>query len=135
MTAKALQDSGFPTALTDAQATALGMKAYFHGTTYNGGNAPTVSGSGFSNLRSLFIPYQMQDGTWRMRFNIRGGNSNLASVSIVVNGVSFQTEYQAIAVTQLTGSSQLPVQAYVDSGGTNITALWNATINGAAWAY
>lgn len=134
MTAKALQDPGFPTALTDSQATALGLKLYFHGTNYNGGNAPTVSGSGFSNLRSMFIPYQMQDGTWRMRFNIRGGNTSLVTVSITINGVTFSAQYNAIAVCQLTGATQALVQSFTDISNSTLVGQWSAAVNGAAWA-
>ena len=32
--------------MSDALATTLGHKQYLHGTNYNGGNAPTVSGAG-----------------------------------------------------------------------------------------
>jgi len=62
-----------PTSLSNSQATALGLKQYFHGTTYNGGNSPTVSlygggGTLTSIATSYFIPYQLQDGSWMLRF-------------------------------------------------------------------
>lgn len=64
-----------PAAMTDSQATALGLKVYSHGGTYNGGLAPTITlNSGGGTLDSVqigdFVPYQVQSGGWRMRFNV-----------------------------------------------------------------
>jgi hypothetical protein len=92
--------------LDNPTATQLGLKQYLHGTTYNGGNAPTVtslSGSGtFSVIRALFIPYQMQDGTWRMRLTINVTYSSTNStVVLLINGITFSTVanfYQSLAV-------------------------------------
>jgi hypothetical protein len=85
-----------PTALSDVDATKIGFKEYRHGTTYNGGIAPTItlsSGGGTLNSVELgvFIPYQMQSGVWRMRFNIKVTLSNTSRTSAVlaVNGVTF----------------------------------------------
>ena len=54
--------------LDNVTATRLGLKQYLHGTTYNGGNAPTVTvsiGGALSSITfSSFIPRQMQDGSW-----------------------------------------------------------------------
>lgn len=66
-----------PGSLTDVQATELGYKIYEHGGSYNGGLAPTITlasdpaGGSLSSVEiGQFIPYRMQDGSWRMRFNI-----------------------------------------------------------------
>jgi hypothetical protein len=64
------------TNLDNASATRLGLKAYAHGGSYVSGLAPTIAlSSGGGTLSSVtgssFIPYQMQDGNWRMRFNFR----------------------------------------------------------------
>jgi len=49
-----------PTAYSDADATRMGLKQYLHGTSYNGGISPTVTGIGSVStiLRAVFIPYQ-----------------------------------------------------------------------------
>jgi len=114
MTQKALQDSGFPIALTDAQATALGMKTYLHGTTYNSGIAPTVTSgeSGFSVSRAAFVPYQMQDGSWRCKFNIQVAVSaaTRTSITININGLTFSNAGEQAAYgwnRSATSSSQL----------------------------
>jgi len=78
------------TSLTDAQATSLGLKQYLHGTTYNGGNAPTVTlssgGGALSSVpRSVFVPYQCQDGSWRLKFNITVILSSATRTSVVLN--------------------------------------------------
>lgn len=85
--------------------TRMGLMAYSHGTTYSGGNAPTIAysaggGSLSSVALSRFIPYQMADASWRMKFNINAIFSSAArtSISITVAGVSFVTSVdQAIA--------------------------------------
>ena len=85
------------TSMGDAVATTLGHKQYYHGTTYNGGNAPTITlSSGGGSLSSVqlgaFIPYKLQDGTWRMRFNIVVTLSSAARTEAIlaVAGVTFK---------------------------------------------
>lgn len=79
-----------PTGLSQAQATKLGMMQYFHGTTYSGGVAPTVTGpAGISITRAAFIPYQMSDGTWRLRFNIVATATTTTTWDLTVNGATF----------------------------------------------
>lgn len=77
--------------LDNASATRLGLKEYLHGTTYNGGNAPTITGqAGFAaDSRCVFIPYQMQSGTWRMRFNVRFSQTSGTTSDITIAGVTF----------------------------------------------
>lgn len=96
MTAKALFDAGFPTALSDSQATALGMKIYAHGGSYNGGNAPTITlfagGGTLSQVAQAdFIPYQMSDGTWRCKFNIVPilSSTSRTEITISIAGLTF----------------------------------------------
>jgi len=102
MTAKALQDSGFPTALTDSQATALGLKVYTNGVAYNGGNTPATTGTNWTTARGKYIPYQMQDGTWRLRLNITGVYSGASSSNVAnpltISGITTIVEIQALAV-------------------------------------
>lgn len=91
------------TTLTDAQATRMGLKTYLHGTSYNNSIAPTVSSSGWTTTRASFLPYQVQDGTWRMKFNINGSwagqASNNVTNQISVNGVTVHaTIKQAVYV-------------------------------------
>lgn len=96
MSNKALIDAGFPTTLDDIAATRLGFKSYAHGTSYNGGNAPTITlSAGGGTLSSVqvgeFIPYQMQDGSWRLKFNIATSLSSTTrtNVTLAVNGITF----------------------------------------------
>jgi hypothetical protein len=53
--------------------TKLGLMVYSHGTTYNGGIAPTItviSGGAISSVvQSQFIPYQLSNGSWRLKCN------------------------------------------------------------------
>jgi len=87
--------------LDDATATRLGLKQYLHGTTYNGGIAPTVTSAqaGFTVGKALFIPYQLQDGGWRVRFNMNCGftSASLTSISVSTNGLVFSATNQALS--------------------------------------
>jgi hypothetical protein len=88
-----------PTAMSDVVATQQGHKTYVHGTSYNGGNAPTVTGqAGFAADVTAFIPYQMQDGKWRLRFNVRFGQTSSTTADITIAGVTF-TSISPVAVT------------------------------------
>ena len=76
--------------------TKLGLMIYSHGTTYNGGNAPTVTLTGGGGTltsvdTSKFIPYQMADGSWRMKFNVQVTVSVQVrtSLNITIAGVTF----------------------------------------------
>jgi hypothetical protein len=83
-----------PTTYTDAKATKLGLKTYLHGTSYNAGISPTVtsSQSGFSVQRAIFIPYQLQDGSWRIKANVSGifTSATITTIQMTVNGVTFK---------------------------------------------
>jgi len=99
----------FANGMDNSTATRLGLKQYLHGTTYNGGNAPTVtltSGGGTLSAvnRAVFIPYQMQDGAWRMKFNFSTTLSAVSRTTVVfaVAGVTFKGEssyYQSVSGT------------------------------------
>lgn len=80
--------------LDNQTATQLGLKQYLHGTTYNGGNAPTVTSAqaGFSVTRAVFLPYQTQDGAWRLRLNIATAftSASLTTTTLSINGITFK---------------------------------------------
>lgn len=66
---------------------------YAHGTTYNGGIAPTITGTGLVSVSySQFIPYQLNDGSWRMTFNfyIIVSSSSRTTYTATINGVTFK---------------------------------------------
>lgn len=82
--------------LDNGSATRLGLKQYLHGGSYSGGGAPTItlsSGGGTlsSVTRGIFVPYQMQDGTWRLKVSFTVFLSSAARTSAVfaINGVTF----------------------------------------------
>ena len=80
--------STFPTAMDNATSTRLGYKSYSHGTTYNGGNAPTVTGNaGFAHIGSSFIPYQMASGNWRLKINISYSQNSATNADVLVAGI------------------------------------------------
>lgn len=90
----------------DASATRLGLKQYVSGTNYKDSISPTVSGTNWTTARGVWIPYQMQDGTWRLRFNLKGNISVATTgITLTVNGVVFKNaQRQAITVVSATAA-------------------------------
>jgi hypothetical protein len=78
-----------PTTYTDAKATKMGLKQYLHGGNYSGGLALTVSSTaaGFSVIRGVFIPYQMQDGTWRCKINASFTFNSVSNITITISNL------------------------------------------------
>lgn len=99
-----------PTEMTKEEATKLGKYTYLgDGTTYKDGIAATITGG--TLIASQLIPYQMQNGSWRLKFNIStstiSANWNTTSdgyyINIYINGILFKnisTFYQAFTVNQ-----------------------------------
>jgi hypothetical protein len=131
---KAILTSMDPTVLFDAAATRMGLKTYSHGTTYNGGNAPTVSANnvqpGFTCTDSHFIPYMTQGGTWRVKFNIRISLTTSQYTATLVNGMT-PAYSQAISVSATDGTlgafENLPY-AFNQSGNTAMANRLNASV-------
>lgn len=119
-----------PSLQTDnVQATKAGLKAYLHGTTYNGGIAPTISFPGQSAVTGIagqFIPYQMADGSWRMKFNLKGsftGTSGGITCSII--GVTSPSTFdQALAIGS--GSAISFYYCYFQTGGLTSNQIFGA---------
>jgi len=115
------------TNLDNASATRLGLKQYLHGTTYNGGNAPTVTltaggGSLSSVTRAAFVPYQMQGGEWRMKINISATLSSTTRTThtLSINGVTFKTGPIQI-ISGATNATNF-VNTYAASGSAGIVS-------------
>ena len=81
MSSSSLSTQIGPTSMSDAQATALGLKTYLGNHTgaiaYNGGNTATLTlqnpgamGTISATNNCDLIPYQTKDGNWRLKFNI-----------------------------------------------------------------
>jgi len=114
---------------TDSDLTIRGLYPYAHGTTYNGGNAPTItlsSGGGTLNTVNMseFIPYQLKDLSWRMRFNMRLNLSATARGTVIfaINGVTFFNtggNGQAIIAAIYTGTSTM----FYASCGSNVGTI------------
>jgi hypothetical protein len=124
-------------AMSDVEATRLGLKQYLHGTTYNAGVAPTVSGTGSPTIvRAVFIPYQMQDGSWRMRLNI-GLTISLASRSsynVTINGVTFKNiaTFEQALWGSSGGSTNYVASSYASPNTNTLTAV-HATGNSGSY--
>lgn len=85
-----------PTSQGNSAATALGQKVYQHGTTYNNSIAPTITGpAGITIVGSQFVPYQVQTGGWRLRYNIDITYTSNTVADLTINGVTFAAFDQA----------------------------------------
>ena len=124
MTQKSLNDAVGPTGMSDATATMLGLKTYLHGGSYVSGLAPTCTGaiSAMTTTRGAFIPYQMQDGVWRLKFNIKATAAAVAFNNFTITGI-------------LSASVDQVVTMYQDDSGTTYTtqAALGASSNTVSW--
>lgn len=118
-----------PTAMSDSSASALGYKTYYHGTTYNGGIAPTITlaaggGSLSSVIRGEFTPVQRQDGTWKLIFHIGVSVSSTSrtNATLAINAVTFKNTanfFQPFAPMASTAISLQ--QCYADPNTANLS--------------
>ena len=91
-----------PTTMTDVAATQLGQKKYLSTTPYNSGITPSLTGSG----TATFIPYQMQDGSWRLRFNATvNTGGGVSTYTFTITGVTFGASDQGLACSNGTSGS------------------------------
>lgn len=119
-----------PTTYSDAVATRMGAKSYSHGTSYNGGNSPTItlaSGPGTLNsvIRSNFIPYQMQDNTWRLKINlvVLLSSATRTGIGLSLNGITIKntsTFYQPIIGYQFDVPSAAAGYSYAQPNSSNL---------------
>ena len=110
------------TELDNVTATRLGLKQYLHGTNYNGGNAPTVSGATVSSVSyGTFIPYQLHDATWRMKFNIELTSTASSNIQPSINGVTTVAYKQAISTHSDLGVSATLCYALASSSQIRMT--------------
>lgn len=127
------------TTMSDAEATRMGFRIYRcdvsgggDDTAYNGTNKATVSlsaGGGTLNsiLGCFLMPYQMQDGSWRIKFNIRAGVSSASrtTVGISVNGVTFPSGYEQGIAATTNNSSAFVYNAKTEDGASTMSVSFN----------
>jgi len=98
--------------LDDVAATRMGLKQYRIGTAYNGGNTPAIAitvGT-LNQSEGLLVPYQLQDGTWRLKFNFdisTTGTFAFNSITVGLSGITSGNigvlNYLAISVASGSG--------------------------------
>ena len=108
-----------PTTMTDAEATRMGFKSYYHGTSYNGSNAPTVTldagdGTITTMYKAAFVPRQLQDGTWRMRININASVTAAVTPSVILDGVALA---EVTSLATIAPSNTAASHAFMTTGG------------------
>ena len=126
------------TNLDDASATRLGLKQYVAGTTYTNGTLSITSGqAGFAVVRGVLVPYQTNDGTWRLKFNVATSftSASVASIAVTLSGVTFKNvnNYVQPVTAMPGGSSSVAVSlAYAspNAGTITIQTTTSVSING-----
>lgn len=117
-----------PTTLSDSDATRMGLKQYVNDTSYNGGNSTTVSGSGFTiggttwaTTRGVFVPYEIQDGSWRLRLNLVGISSlATTTATLSVSGVTYKNTSAFYQACTAWWGTMLAARAYANPNSTDI---------------
>jgi len=108
-----------PANLSDSEATMLGQKQYIVGTDLSLTNVF----NSFSATRGVCIPYKMQDGTWRLRFNITGTQLAGNFFNFSFDGVTFKTGVdQGIEVSCPDLGANQAVGDYKATGGSGAIA-------------
>jgi len=118
--------------LDDVAATRMGLKTYYIGQTYNGGSGPGVSATGWSNSYGAFIPYQMQDGIWRLRINFTGsftGQANTNATSLTAIGFTVASTRQCIAINDQNIQNGRAATASFNGGSSTLQILFSANIS------
>jgi hypothetical protein len=117
--------------------TKLGLMQYRHGFAggYFGGIAPTVTcpQAGFTVLRAVFVPYQMADGIWRLKFNLQGDftSASVQTITVSVNGILMSASYtQSISAIYGGNSTGLKSYALINSNQLQTTTTASITANG-----
>lgn len=86
------------------------FKQYYGNGTSNGGDF-NVTGTDWTTTRAVAVPYKTTDGSWRMKFNIRGTLSGATNnILLTISGITFKniTNFeQAIAVGSGSGDFNL----------------------------
>lgn len=99
-------------------------------------NAPkqrtlTVTGTNYTDVRSVGTYYRTSDGAHRLKFNIVGTVSpSSAGTDLTISGVTFKNTsnfYQAVTVSD-TGGSTLFDSGYTNPGASTITISYNANV-------
>ena len=128
-----------PTSMTDSDATALGYKVYKAGVSYNGGNSFTFSATGTSGVGydADFIPYQTQDGDWRLRGNFyysytSGGLNYIAILCTNILAKNIANMYYAVAVDIYSGATAQACKGRIQ-GGWNGFELWSYNTAANKW--
>ena len=117
-----------PEVLENSIATAMGLKQYRIGTAYNGGNTPAIAitvGT-LNQSEGLLIPYQVQDGSWRLKFNFDisttgtfAFNSITVGLSGITTGNTGVLNYIAISLASGSGGCYGSAAMYKNTTSTN----------------
>lgn len=96
----------------------------------------TVTGTNWTTVRAVGVPYRTLDGVWRLRFNITGTTSSSSRTSylVTISGVAFKSgagNYQAISAFSPSGSGFALGQMFTGLGNGELTIVHASGTTGA----
>lgn len=122
------------TGLPDIEATRKGLKSYKHGVNYNGNVAPTITNGVLISVDgSNFMPYQMQDGSWRLRGNFRASVSpgSRGGLNFAINGITTAAYVQTGACSH--ASDNAP--SVIIAASTNTISCSHSTVSTSSYTF
>ena len=121
--------------LDDVAATRMGLKSYSHGTTYNGGIAPTITSvaAGLVVVASRFIPYQMQNGTWRLKGGASCTITANTTANMTVVGITGTAAFEQ-AVTVVGEGTAYPQYNYLTPAGV-FSLVYASNTTAVRWSF
>jgi hypothetical protein len=124
------------TSMSNALATQLGLKQYTTGVTYNNSTQVTFSSTpaGWSLIYAYFVPYQMQDGTWRCRGNVSASWTSTATPGVAINIEALSNGQPAYASAGTTPAYSYGFITRTGSQASNMEWRFGASQTSGTWA-
>lgn len=124
------------TSMGDDLATQLGLKQYITGVTYNASTQITFSSTpaGWSLTHAYFIPYKVQDGSWRCRVNINASWTSTATPSVSINLEALSSTQPAYASAATTAAYSYGFITRSGSQASTIEWRYGAAQTGGTWS-
>lgn len=120
-----------PTSMTRTNATQLGYQAYYHGTNYNNGLNPNISGpAGLSVTFAAFYPYQDSTGNWFVKFYLEYTITSATSGDVTFANTTFAHN---IPVTTYAGSTNTSRSVTQATSGVLLVRATSATTGFQVW--
>lgn len=82
----------------------------------------TITGTGWTTVRAVAVPYQTVDGAWRIKFNLVGTVSALSSIDLTFSGILSKNIAGATQAVNARSTGSAPVLSHI-LANTNIFVI------------